>query len=580
MQDNPANNYSAAIQDFRRIRNQADLKELLSRLTGESTQLLSFNDARQMLRMQGFAERGLLDIPLDAIVGSVGRYTDFTRGFLPRREVNPERWARVKVVASGLVGLPPIDVYKIGEAYFVLDGNHRVSVARALGATHIQAYVTEVKTRVPLTPDDRLDDLIIKGEYASFLEQTRLDELRPAADLQVTSPGQYPILIEHIDVHRYYMGLDMKRHVPYSEAVAHWYDHIYLPVVEIIHKQGILRDFPGRTEADLYLWIARHRAELFEQLGWNMQIEHIASHLSEQHSPARGGVLGRVSELLLDAILPEALESGPPVGNWRTKAVSNRPDDRLFIDVLVPVNGQQDGWCALEQALTLAEREGAALHGLYVVGSQADKTTQETRAVQDEFTQRCAQASVKANLTLAVGEIADQICLHAAWTDLVVVNVSYPPGDQPLARLSSGFRDLIQRSPRPVLATPRAISPLSRALLAYDASPKSQEALYVATYLAGQWKIPLTVLSVKDDGSVTAETIEHARSYLEGHAIQANYLLEDGPTPEAIMQAAEAQRADLLIMGGYGFNPLLEVMLGSAVDHVLRASDVPTLICR
>ena len=273
MQEPPPYDLSVAINDFRRARNQADLKGLVSRLTGESAQLLSFNEARQKLRMKGFAERGLHDIPLDAIVGSVGRYTDFTRGFLPRREVNPDRWARVKVAASGLAGLPPIDVYKIGEAYFVLDGNHRVSVARSFGATYIQAYVTEVRTRVPLTPDDQLDDLLIKGEYASFLEQTRLDELRPQANLQVTSPGQYPILLEHIGVHRYYMGVDLMRHVPYPEAVAHWYDHVYLPVVEIIRKQGILRDFPGRTEADLYLWVARHRAELFDQLGWDMQIE-------------------------------------------------------------------------------------------------------------------------------------------------------------------------------------------------------------------------------------------------------------------------------------------------------------------
>jgi nucleotide-binding universal stress UspA family protein len=530
--------------------------------------------------MKGFAERGLQDIPLDAIVGSVGRYTDFTRGFLPRREVNPDRWARVKVAASGLVGLPPIDVYRIGEAYFVLDGNHRVSVARALGATHIQAYVTEVRTRVPLAPDDQLDDLIIKGEYASFLEQTRLDELRPQANLQVTVPGQYPILLEHIGVHRYYMGLDLKRHVPYPEAVEHWYDRVYLPVVEIIRKQGILRDFPGRTEADLYLWIARHRADLFEQLGWDMQIEYIASHLADHHGVPRGGVFTRVGEVLLDAILPETLESGPPVGDWRTKAVASRPYDRPFIDVLVPVNGRPDGWCALDQALALVEREGVSLHGLYVVAGQEEKTEGAARSVHDEFISRCAQAGVEAGLTLAVGEVADQICRHAAWTDLVVVNLSYPPGDQPLARLSSGFRDLIQRSPRPVLATPRAVSPLDRALLAYDGHPKSQEALYVATYLAGQWEIPLTVLSVVEEGRVTAETLERARSYLEDHTVQADYLLEAGPASEAILRIAKARTANLLIMGGYGFSPVLEMMLGSAVDHVLRASDVPTLICR
>jgi len=104
------------------------------------------------------------------------------------------------------VGLPPIEVYQIGEVYFVQDGNHRVSVAYQLGARYIQAYVTEVQTRVPLTPDVQPVDLILMAEYADFLEGTRLDELRPGADLRTSIPGQYQALSEHIDVHRYYMG--------------------------------------------------------------------------------------------------------------------------------------------------------------------------------------------------------------------------------------------------------------------------------------------------------------------------------------------------------------------------------------
>ncbi|MCC7128963.1 MAG: universal stress protein, partial [Anaerolineae bacterium] len=108
-------NYVEAVEDFRRARNQASLQGLLSRLTGESNQLLSYNKVRELLKVQGGLERrGVQDIPLDAIVGSVGRYTDFTRDFLPRHDVQQDRWARIHLAASGLAGLPPIDVYKIG----------------------------------------------------------------------------------------------------------------------------------------------------------------------------------------------------------------------------------------------------------------------------------------------------------------------------------------------------------------------------------------------------------------------------------------------------------------------------------
>lgn len=113
-----------------------------------------------------------------------------------------------------LGGLPPIDVYQIGEVYFVKDGNHRVSVARQMGATHIQAYVTQIETGVPLLPDVQPDDLILKAEYAGFLEETHLDQVRPGVDLNMTVPGQYDKLKEHIEVHRHYMGLEQRREIP------------------------------------------------------------------------------------------------------------------------------------------------------------------------------------------------------------------------------------------------------------------------------------------------------------------------------------------------------------------------------
>src|SRR5512137_161449 len=102
-EENP-NELGSAMADFHRARNRADLKELLSRLTGESNQLLSYDEVRQKLRIQGGTQRGIRDIRIDAIVGSVGRYEDFTRDFLPRERVQPERWARVRMAASGLVG--------------------------------------------------------------------------------------------------------------------------------------------------------------------------------------------------------------------------------------------------------------------------------------------------------------------------------------------------------------------------------------------------------------------------------------------------------------------------------------------
>jgi nucleotide-binding universal stress UspA family protein len=582
MTEQNVRSFVAAVHDFHRARSRVAVEAIMARLTGKSADLLSYEDVRQKLKAKakGRVAWELKEIPLDAIVGSVGRYNDFTRSFLPRQDSDQERWARVHVAATGLVGLPPIDVYQIGEVYFVLDGNHRVSVARQLGATHIQAYVTEVRTRVPLSPDVQPDDLILKAEYADFLEHTCLDEIRPEADLSVTAPGQYRVLEEHIEVHHYFMGLEQERDIPYKEAVGHWYDEVYLPVVQVIRERGILRDFPGRTETDLYLWLSEHRAELEQALGWEIESEAAATDLAAQFSPRPQRVVARVGEKILDAVMPDGLKAGPPPGQWRGGQLEACQYDRLFADILVPVSGEEMSWQALEQSLEVARREGARLRGLHVVSSEAQRDGEEAQAVRAEFNRRCEAAGIPGELAIEVGGVARKICERARWTDLAVVHLAHPPVSQPVARLSSGFRTLIRRCARPVLAVPRASSPLSQALLAYDGSPKADEALFVATYLSCQWDITLVVVTVIETGRTTTETLAQAQKYLETHGMGATFVKESGPVAEAILKSAEEHESDLIIMGGYGLSPVLEVVLGSAVDQVLRTSRQPMLICR
>lgn len=571
--------YASALEDFRRARSRAFLKELVARIKGESVELLSYEDVRQKLKAYASSERGLRDIPLDAIVGSVGRYNDFTRDFLPRQSTSMDRWARVMAASNTTAGLPPIDVYKIGDIYFVQDGNHRVSVARQLGAQTIQAFVTEVQTRVPLSPDIRPDDLIVKAEYAEFLERTHLDELRPDANLSVTVPGKYPILEEHIAVHRYYLGIEQKRYIPDDEAVTHWYDSIYLLAILAIREAGILRNFPNRTETDLYLWIAEHRASLEQEWGTEIKTEVAVLDLFKQEIQGSDSKVGRIGGKILEVISPGILESGPPPGQWREEASLIHHDDRLFTDILVPVNGEASGWYALEQALVIARREEARLHGLHVVDEEALQS-EAALAVQSEFLRRCQEQGQEGHLLLTSGEIARQISIQSRLTDLVVTTLLYPPPPQLLARIDSGFRDLIQRCPRPVLAVPQVVTPLNHALLAYDGSPKSDEALFVATYLAGRWQIPLTVTTIFDQNRVAPETLIRAQVYLDERGVQADYVAKSGPVAETILKTAEECQADVIIIGGYGFNPVLGMILGSAVDQVLREARKPVLICR
>jgi hypothetical protein len=236
-------------------------------LTGKSIDLLSFDEVKQRLRLHDERYLGLQDVPLDKIVGSVGRYKDFTRSFLPRTNAIRSRWQRLDAMARGMEGFPPIEVYKVGDVYFVSDGNHRVSVAHQLGAKTIEAYVTELPTAVPFDASTKSDDLAIKEGYAEFLRKTRLDILRPGSQVLLSEPGRYRQILEHISVHKYFMGIEQEHDIPWDEAVESWYDNVYMPMIELIRKYDVLSQFPGRTEADLYAWLIKHQEALRLYLG-------------------------------------------------------------------------------------------------------------------------------------------------------------------------------------------------------------------------------------------------------------------------------------------------------------------------
>jgi hypothetical protein len=268
---------------------------LFERITGllpsRSSDLLPFEEVRDRLRLVQKTYRGVQEIPLDLIIGSVGRYRDFTRTFLPRNPDLQERWQRVNEVAA-TQGVPPIEVYQIGEVYFVLDGNHRVSVAKQNGAKTIEAHVWEFPTPAGLSAQADLDEVLVKAEYAQFLEWSKLDQLRPEAQIIFTTPGRYQELEVQIELYRNALEKIDEEPVSLEDAVTAWYDMIYTPAVQIIQEQGILDLFPNRTEADLFIWTWRYNQELSEKDG----PVHLAQTAGELAQKARIGPIGRIWE--------------------------------------------------------------------------------------------------------------------------------------------------------------------------------------------------------------------------------------------------------------------------------------------
>jgi hypothetical protein len=192
----------------------------------------------------------------------VGRPNDFDASFLPVKPQMRKRWAQLDAAMRRGEAVPPIEVYHLGDVYFVKDGHHRVSVARHLRWQTIPARVIEVRTRAPLGGEMDAAALLQAREYVDFLERTQLDRMRPEASIAVSRLGRYDRIFEDILGHRYFMGLQQYREVDIAEASASWYDNVYKPIADLIREYDILAHFPGRTEADLYLWITARWLEL------------------------------------------------------------------------------------------------------------------------------------------------------------------------------------------------------------------------------------------------------------------------------------------------------------------------------
>ena len=572
--------YEMALRDFQYARKQAVMQQILSRLRRKEGELLCFDEVRQQLRSTGTTIRhGLQEISLEKIVGSVARYDDFTRSFLPKRDADEERWVEVKAAVTDMVGMPPIEVYQVGDAYFVQDGNHRVSIARQLNTKTISAYVTEIKTRVPLTADDDPNEIICKSYYADFLEKTNLDKLRPKVDLSMSFCEQYQVFFEQIEAE---LNLLKAEQDPSEEgdlrekALLSWYDQVYLPVIHIVRKLGVLHRFPEKTEADMYVLLSERRADLEKELGWHVEMETGVSDLidSQTQSPS-----------LLTRIITKVspfLDRGPLPGLWRKQQLARQRYHRLFEHILVPLDGSDEGWQMFEYILETAQFDGDHILGLHVLPDKAQLEGESVRQMEKRFNQGCQDAGIRGEFAVEIGNSpVRSIIKHAAWVDFVILNSTLPPKNKPLHRISSDLKLIIQQCPRPIQIRPGGMqSDYSHALLAYDGSPKADEALFIATYLTARWPKSLTVVTV-ETAQTKASTLEKAEHYLTQHGItDVNYVFKKGAIAETVLETAEIFDINLLFMGGFSFRPVRHLTLGSTAEHILCKFRHPMWVCR
>ena len=260
-----------AQNDFARLRRQQVLSRLgswLRREPDDVSEILPFHEVVAALGRTGERDLGLQQIPLDSVCGSVDRTQDFDRWFRPLSEATRERWERLDRAQRLGETVPPIEVYRVGELHFVRDGHHRVSVALALHLRTIDAFVTEVTTRIDAAGISRRGDLITKDLRRVFLDRVPLPG--PAlCTILVTSAWSYAVLSETVEAWGFRLMQQENRFLDRATVARRWYGEEFRPVVRMLGQADLIGE---RTDAEAYLHLAKQRYRLMRTHRWDDEV--------------------------------------------------------------------------------------------------------------------------------------------------------------------------------------------------------------------------------------------------------------------------------------------------------------------
>jgi hypothetical protein len=260
-----------AQHDFLRARRHAAMSRLAARLRGEPDDVgvvLPYDEVIDALGFVSERSLGLQVVPLDAIIGSVGRGRDFDRRFRPTSTRVRSRWEQIATAMRRGDALPPVSLNQIGELYFVEDGHHRVSVARALGRTEIDAYVTEVITRVGAEKTITLADLPLKGHERVFFERVPLP-LDARDEIRLSDPWDYARLAEGVEAWGFRLSQERGEHIDRQETAHLWLETEYRPVVAMLREADMIRDC---SETEAYMRVASERYRLLRTHRWDEEV--------------------------------------------------------------------------------------------------------------------------------------------------------------------------------------------------------------------------------------------------------------------------------------------------------------------
>ena len=229
-------------------------------------QLLKLGEVERRLPALTRRQLGVQTIPLTDVVGTEGRAATFTRDFRPRHESSRQR---IRALAEAFPGgdFPPIVAVKLGDVYFVVDGHHRVALARRSGGEMIDADVTEFVTRVPLPAGADMVEVVLRQLERVFLEDSGLAQARPSVRLSASRPALYLELLENIQVHGYHLMREHDRVLTKEQIADDWYENVFSPAVAPSVRKRVGKPLRDAPDGDLFLFLHQRRRDAFPSRG-------------------------------------------------------------------------------------------------------------------------------------------------------------------------------------------------------------------------------------------------------------------------------------------------------------------------
>jgi len=278
----------------------------------------------------------------------------------------------------------------------------------------------------------------------------------------------------------------------------------------------------------------------------------------------------------------------------------------MIKNILIPLDGSEHGKAALDYAMWLVQGFNGTLFGQHVIDTISIEGTffhdisgslgfepyldfsSKMREILDErgkiiladFAEVCAKKNIRHQTFLDMGLIANEICERAKVADLVVIGHRGVNEEFSTGLLGTTAESIARKCPRPILVSTKQFKPIERPLLAYDGSQRASSAMESAAEFCSVLKLPLSVLTIAREEALAQTTLQRAKGYLGSYAIEVSYEIARGYPEQKIVEQLVSHNHDLLFIGAYGHRRIIEMVLGSTTEYVLRNAPCPVLMNR